>query len=115
MPNFAWTSMMDLRGIQPLGIFPSVVKAIQMYHIYVPVMIVKENIQLGGAFSPTLFGPTPIGLVPANVDAVAMVQPPDPFPAYVRVDVNSQHGPNWAMPIWCVTHDIATHLAHDRA
>jgi hypothetical protein len=115
MPGFAWTSMMNLRRLQPLGIFPSVIKAIQMYHINVPTMIVTENIQLGGAYSPTLFGPTPIGLVPANVDAVEMVQPPDPFPIYVRVDVNSRHGPNWAMSIWYERHDIGTHLAHDRA
>jgi len=59
----AWMTMMDLRGTRPPGVFATVVRCLQMYHV--PrrrVLMVTNRVQLGGVSSPTLLGPTPAAL-----------------------------------------------------
>jgi hypothetical protein len=101
---FTWQDMMDLRAIPPLGIFPSVIKAIQMFFINIPAMIAMVGIHLGGAYSPLLFGPTPINLIPPNVPFVQMAIAPNPLPVNIVPNAAANHGPNWGQ--WYVEVDV---------
>jgi hypothetical protein len=58
-----WAHMLYLRDIHPQGILVTVVQHLQMFHIPLPnLFITTDNIQLGGIYSPTLIGLTPMGL-----------------------------------------------------
>jgi virulence-associated protein VapD len=96
MAPAAWSHMLALRGLAPLGIFATAAKAVQMFHIPLPIMIVTDSIRLGGAYSPLLIGPTPLNLVPPGVPAVPLVQAPNPLPTGVADNAASRHGPHWA-------------------
>jgi hypothetical protein len=91
-----WSDMYSLRALPPLGIFPSVVNAVQSFHIPILAMIATNNIRLGGQFSPLLLAPTPIGLVPQNVLHMPLEAPPHPLPPGVRATAEAAYGPNWA-------------------
>jgi hypothetical protein len=88
--------MLALRSIEPLGIFPTVLGALQMFYIPTPIMIVSDQVRLGGAFSPVPVAPTPIDLNPAFVAVVPLLHAPNPLPIGVRDTPEAQHGPNWA-------------------
>jgi len=90
-----WLDMMAMRAIAPIGLLPSVLKAIQMFHIAQPIMVSTNQMILGGAYSPQLLGPTPTNLVPANVAAVHMNAAPNPLPLNVRNSPNANQGNNW--------------------
>jgi hypothetical protein len=57
-----WVTMIDLRTIAPLGIFPSVVRKLQMFQVPTPILIFDAGIS-----SPALLGPTSHGLIPHDV------------------------------------------------
>ena len=89
---------MDLRAIPPLGILPSVLKAIQMFYITLPdIMIATDEMVLGGAYSPFLIGPTPANLVPGGVPAVQMNAAPNPLPLDVKYTASAYNSHNWAI------------------
>ena len=68
-------------------------KAIQMFYIPFPeLMIVTDNMWLGGDFSPNLIEPTPINLVPDQVPFALMLHPPVPLPVNVANNHNAQIG-----------------------
>ena len=100
-PNYwavwAFEDMMGLRAIAPLGLFPSVLKACQMFFIPIPIMIATDELRLGGMYSPVLFGPTPAGLVPPHVPFAPMVVAPNPLPVNVRNTPAAHIGNNWAL------------------
>lgn len=59
----AWTTMMNFREIRPQGVFATVVRRLQMYRV--PrrhVLMVTNQVRLGGILSPVLVGPTPAAL-----------------------------------------------------
>jgi hypothetical protein len=87
--------MLSLRTVEPLGIFPSVLKAIQMFHIPLPIMITSEPMMLGGEYSPLLLAPTPLNLVPPAVPTAPLLHAPNPLPRDVEANADSQFGPNW--------------------
>ena len=75
-PVIAWADMMALRTIRPLGIFATVVRRLEMFHVPHPLVLVTTNsIRLGGIYSPTLVSPTPTGLAQGMGGA-----PPAPWP-----------------------------------
>ena len=54
---------MGLRSIRPHGVFATVVRRPQMFRV--PrrhVLVVTNQVRLGGIFSPNLLGPTPADL-----------------------------------------------------
>ncbi|KAL4070121.1 hypothetical protein V8B97DRAFT_2024140 [Scleroderma yunnanense] len=65
----AYWMMLFLLRICPPSKFQSTVKAIKIHHIANWAFDVTHDIQLGGEYSPHLKGPTPAGLVPANIPA----------------------------------------------
>jgi len=70
--------MLHLRRLlTPRGIFSSVVRRLEMFHIHHATVIITDEVQLGGQFSPGLLGPTPTGLIPNHV-ATQPIQPPWP-------------------------------------
>ncbi|KAJ3564730.1 hypothetical protein NP233_g8101 [Leucocoprinus birnbaumii] len=91
-----WNVMFGLRHIRPYGIFPSVVKKLQMFSIVTPAMIVTDVIRLGGVASPVALGPTPIGLFPPGMLVHPMPAPPIPLPSGTRPTPNAQTGLNWS-------------------
>jgi hypothetical protein len=93
-----WTfeDMMELRAIAPLSLFPSVLKACQMFSILDPVMVATK-LRLGGMYSPLLFGPMPTGLIPPNVPFAPMAVAPNPLPVNVRNTPAAHIGHNWAL------------------
>lgn len=96
----AWTAMMQLRAIRPLGIFPTVVRRLQMFRVPTPnLLIVTNDVQLGGMYSPTLLGPTPIFL--AHGHGLPHHQWPagggDRLPFGVRNIPGSTNPNNWRM------------------
>lgn len=98
MKRHTWGRMLELRTILPLGVVPSCLKAIEMFFISNPdIMITTEDMQLGGVFSPHLIGPTPINLVPGGVPFIPLLQPPVPLPVNVANNPAAQLGANWAM------------------
>lgn len=94
-----WVSMYNLCNVEPLGIFPSVVTAVQMYHVVFPVMIATDAIRLGGNHTPAALAPTPRGLFPDNMQPalIPLLHPPNPLPRNVSYSPAAQHGPNWAL------------------
>lgn len=66
-----WNDMWDLRGIRPIGIIPSVIADLRMFHIDVGAMIVTDDMQLG-QYSPYALGPTLIKLFPQGLDHVEL-------------------------------------------
>jgi hypothetical protein len=91
-----WQDTMDMRSIPPLGIIPTVIKEILIYYVSDPTLVVTNGLQLGGAYSPALFGPTPVGLIPAIVPSAPMLVAPNPLPLNVCSTVASNYGPHWA-------------------
>lgn len=87
--------MLALRELAPLGIFPTVLNHIQMFHVVHPIMCVTDGMVLGGEYCPQLVGPTPANLVPLNVLAVPMDAAPDPLPRNVGNSANANQGNNW--------------------
>jgi len=93
-----WFDMYSLLFlVEPLGLFSSVVGAIQMYYIpwYIPEMIATDDIQLGGRNAPILLAPTPRNLVPVNVPGLPMNMAPFPLPMYVADTPQANDPQNW--------------------
>jgi hypothetical protein len=88
-----WDDMMDLQSLEPLGVFPSVVRAVQLFHIWHVVAIGTGDISISGQYSPLLIGPTPAGLILPMVPGVALQAPP--HPRYVSQMPNTLQGQNW--------------------
>ena len=98
--------MMALREIHPRGILATSVRALQMFRIPLEVMIVTDDVQLGGVYSPNLTGVTPRNLT------IAAAQPghqmPHGWPAtraqlpkgtrYTGNFASSMNGSNWSCP-----------------
>jgi hypothetical protein len=95
LPAIAWVAMLSLRAVEPLGVFSSVVKAVQMFHIPLPIMIASEPIKLGGMYCPQLVSPTPLNLVPPGVPTAPLPHAPNPLPRDVAHNADSQLGANW--------------------
>jgi hypothetical protein len=94
----AWTAMLGLREIRPHGIFATVVRRLQMLRVPTPnLLIVTNDVRLGGVYSPTLLGPTPAVL--AHGMGVPHAQWPngagDRLPFGVRYTPGSTDRNNW--------------------
>jgi hypothetical protein len=93
--------MLLLPNIQPPGKLESTVRGLMMHFIQFPVQDVTASIQLGGAFSTVLRGPTPLGLVNPVAAALAVppVIPPLPFfvPLHTRPSAAAMNPANWRM------------------
>jgi virulence-associated protein VapD len=90
-----WAEMLELRTIKPIGIIQSSLKALQMFVIPFPaLMIVLEDMGLGGLYSPNVIGPTPINLVPSGVPFIPML-----LPLPMNVVDNAHLGANWAIQV----------------
>jgi hypothetical protein len=93
----AWTILCLLRNLEPLGIFASIIKAAQVFHIPHPVMIMANDVALDGQYSPAPIGPTPLNLIPDHVAANPLGAAPNPLPRGVRHTEAALFGPNWAV------------------
>jgi hypothetical protein len=87
--------MMRLRTLIPPGIFPTVVREIQMFHVLAAVLITTADIQLGGIYSPALSGPTPAGQVPPQVPSQPPNIAPNPLPRYISNSAAARQAGNW--------------------
>lgn len=90
--------MLGLREIRPRGIFATVVRCLQMFRVPTPnILIVTNDVCLGGVYSPTLLGPTPAAL--AHGMGMPHVQwpngPGDRLPFGVRNAPGSNNPNNW--------------------
>jgi len=93
-----WHDMWDLRAIAPVGIVPSVIGELQMFHINHPAMVVTDEMRLGGQHAPYAFGPTPVGLFPPGLNHVQPgAAPPAPWPVGVVHSATSNDPSNWAI------------------
>ena len=95
----AWHSMMGLRSIRPHGVFATVVRRLQMFRV--PrrhVLVVTNQVRLGGIFSPNLLGPTPADLA-VGIGHIPPANWPnnqgDRLPPGVRQGPTSWNADNW--------------------
>lgn len=72
-PVFVWNVMVQLRLIRPPGKLESTLLGLKMCRS----IDVTDRMQLGGAFSLVLRGPTPVGLVPDGMDPAPVIPGPD--------------------------------------
>jgi hypothetical protein len=93
----AWTNMLDLRQIRPRGVLATVVRRLEMFHVPEPqLLIVTDDVRLGGIFSPIIVGPTPAGLsqgIGGAPPALWPNGPGDELPSGVR-DIDGSWDPN---------------------
>ncbi|KAH9948710.1 hypothetical protein B0H21DRAFT_732760 [Amylocystis lapponica] len=94
-----WLYCMEMRGIRPPGIMPTITDKLHMYFVSTPAfMRMADDFQLSGAYSPDLIGPTPVNLIPQGVHRVIMAAPPNPLPIHVRSTPEANTGHHWARP-----------------
>jgi hypothetical protein len=79
------------------GVFASVLKALQMFYLPHPIMMLTNDLVLGGQYSPGPIGPTPRNLIPDHVAANPLDAAPDPLPRNVRRTQAALFGHNWAV------------------
>lgn len=92
---FVWGVMIGLRLIDPIGVIPTCVTAMQMFSILHPVMDVTQDVQLGGIWYPVPLHPVPIGLVPPGVAHHPLHVVPNPLPRHVRQSVAANVASHW--------------------
>jgi hypothetical protein len=92
-----WSVTCSLRTIEPPGVFASVLKALQMFYLPHPIMMLTNDLALGGQYSPGPIGPTPRNLIPDHVAAHPLDAAPDPLPRNVRRTQAALFGHNWAV------------------
>ncbi|KAI6100081.1 hypothetical protein EDD16DRAFT_1497128 [Pisolithus croceorrhizus] len=87
-------TMLMLGDITPPGKLSSMVKGLKMHMIHHWLLDVTQDIQLGRQYATMLVGPTPSGLVPANVPSI---EAPEDFvvPAYTRHSDAALDVANW--------------------
>ena len=91
--------MLGMRGLRPRGIIATVVRRLELFVVPWPqVMIVTNDMRLGGAFSPNLIGPTPAGLA-QGMGAIPPAGWPngvgDELPFGTRNIIGSLNSNNW--------------------
>ena len=86
--------MLSLIMIEPPGKLESTVKGLKAHHIPDWAFDVTRLIRLGGQYSPSLQGPTPVGLVPPNVPAF-VPEAMDILPRFTRVSLQAENPHNW--------------------
>ncbi|KIO10573.1 hypothetical protein M404DRAFT_129331 [Pisolithus tinctorius Marx 270] len=87
-------AMLSLLWIQPPGKLQSTIKGLKMHHISDWTFDVTHQVQLGGYYSPHLQGPTPAGLVPANVPSFLPLGF-QPLPRYTQESEEAMNLINW--------------------
>ncbi|KAF5351074.1 hypothetical protein D9756_008155 [Leucocoprinus leucothites] len=96
-----WSAMYALRLIEPRGVFPTVVTAIQMYHMDLPDMfIATDSIRLRAVADPHAISPIPRNLFPPNRVPVPLAQPDlplHPLPKGTRDNASSRNKQNWGL------------------
>ena len=90
----AYWVMIRLKRILPPGKFESTIKNVKMHLVTLEGFDVTPDIQLGGLYSPKLEGPTPAGLVPPTIPAVAP-PPGGPLPKHTWDSEEVRDHNNW--------------------
>ncbi|KAL6302211.1 hypothetical protein BKA93DRAFT_410792 [Sparassis latifolia] len=96
-----WLDMMELREIEPRGIFAAALRRLQMFQVPRQIFIVTQHVRLTGMYSPNLIGPTPAAL--SHGLGVPMPpgwpQAPNLLPQGVRRTLpGAMNGNNWCRP-----------------
>ncbi|KIM54425.1 hypothetical protein SCLCIDRAFT_136861 [Scleroderma citrinum Foug A] len=92
----AYITMVSLMSINPPGKLQSTLKGIKVHYLAHPRGLDgSDAMRLGGAYSPHLRGPTPAGLVPGNVAAVAPQVPLQPLPRFTKASERALNMNNW--------------------
>lgn len=90
----AYWLMLGLLDARPPSKLESTIKGLSLHHVSDWVFNVTDEIQVGGAYSPRLRGPTPAGLVPPDVPAAL---PPLPWwpPLHTQQSEPAMNVANW--------------------
>ena len=97
----AYITMVSLMSINPPGKLQSTLKGIKVHYLAHPRGLDgSDAMRLGGAYSPHLWGPTPAGLVPGNVAAVAPQVPLQPLPRFTKASERALNMNNWRIQPW---------------
>ena len=99
---------MALREIRPRGVLATSLREMQMFRIPLEIMIVTDQVRLGGVYSPRLIGVTPRNLAlagqPGNQMTHGWPATPAQLPAGTRHNgqhgqfLSSMNGLNWLRP-----------------
>lgn len=91
----AYMTMLSLMRIEPPGKLQSTLKGVKIHYLADPGGLDGTNtIELSGAYSTHLRGPTPAHLVPGNIPAVAP-QVLQPLPRFTSASEQALDMNNW--------------------
>ena len=90
----AYWSMLGLLDARPPGKLESTMKGLSLHHISDWVFNVMDEIQVGGAYSLRLQGPTLAGLISPNIPAASLPLPWRP-PLHTRRSEPAMNVANW--------------------